>query len=43
MNIKAFFKGFVQGVVGTSAVAAAAGVAYLVARDLMDRRSASAE
>lgn len=43
MKFKAFLAGFVQGVVDASAVVAAAGVTYFVVRDLLDRRSASAE
>ncbi len=43
MNFKAFFNGFVKGVVDTATVVAAAGVAYFVVRDIIDRRSASAE
>lgn len=43
MKFKAFLMGFVQGVVEASVVVTAAGVTYFVVRDLLDRRSASAE
>ena len=42
MSVKTFFNGLVKSFVNTATVVTAAGVAYFVVRDIMDRRSASA-